>query len=63
MLKPRVKLERSLYDRVREFAYKEGYASPDEFVAHVLEQALLRDETGGDEETVRKRLQGLGYLG
>jgi len=63
MLKPKIRLERSLYDRVKDFAEKEGYASPDEFVSHVLEEALIRGEAGGDEEEIRKRLQGLRYLG
>jgi hypothetical protein len=43
-----------------------GYSSPEEFVIHVIEKevaAILGSGEGSeDEEEVRKRLKGLGYI-
>ena len=39
-----------------------GYASPDEFIVHVLEKELSMLESVGSDEKVTERLKGLGYL-
>ncbi len=62
----KIKLERDLYDRAAKVADTAGYASVDEFVSHVLEKEL-RNLTGGDgdpedEEKLKERLRGLGYI-
>ncbi len=64
MFGPKIKLDRSLYDRAAKVSQIAGYASVDEFVAHVLEReldAIDGDEDKSDEEVV-DRLKGLGYL-
>ncbi len=58
----KVKLEKELYQRVKEFSNKAGYSSIDEFVSHVLDEAVGSLEPAEDEEVVKQRLQGLGYL-
>lgn len=61
----KVKIEDALYDRVKRVAEIGGYASPEEFVAHVIEKELERIEGSsgaGDEQQVIERLKGLGYL-
>ena len=58
----KVKLEKDLYKRVAEFSEKAGYSSIEEFVSHVLEEAVGSLEQAEDEEVVKQRLQGLGYL-
>jgi len=64
---PKIKLEDVLYDRARKVSETAGYSSVDEFVAHVLEKEL-RNLTGGgdpseeDDEKLRERLKGLGYI-
>ena len=62
MLGSKIKLEKELFDRVKRFADIAGYSSVDEFVAHVLEKELSSVDESADEEEVKKRLQGLGYL-
>lgn len=62
----KIKLEKDLYDRARKVSQTAGYSSVDEFVAHVLEKEL-RNLTGGeadpeDEEKLKERLRGLGYI-
>ena len=58
----KIKLEKELYQRVKEFSDGAGYSSVEEFVSHVLEEAVGSNEQAENEEVVKQRLQGLGYL-
>jgi metal-responsive CopG/Arc/MetJ family transcriptional regulator len=58
----KVKLEKSLVDRIRKFAEIAGYSSPEEFITHALEKELAQLEDADSEEEIKKRLQGLGYM-
>jgi hypothetical protein len=62
----RIKIDDELFEKIKRCAAKAGYASPEEFVLHVLEKEVAR-LSGGDpardpEEEIKKRLQGLGYI-
>ena len=59
---PKIKLDKDLYSRVKKFAELAGYSSVDEFVIHALEKELAQLEGAEDEEEIKKRLQGLGYI-
>lgn len=58
----KIKLEKDLFERVQKAAKAAGYASTDEFVAHVLEKELAGLDDTGSEEEIKKRLEGLGYI-
>ena len=63
----KVKLEDDLYERLKKVSQTAGYSSVDEFIAHVLEKELQTLTGGGeysaeDEEKVKERLKGLGYI-
>jgi metal-responsive CopG/Arc/MetJ family transcriptional regulator len=59
----RVKLDKDLLDKVKKYSAIAGYSSPEEFITHALEKEIAKLEEGGeDEEEIRKRLQGLGYI-
>ena len=59
----RIKLDAELLTKVRKYSRIAGYATPEEFVAHVLEREIARFEKDGEtEEEIRKRMQGLGYI-
>ena len=61
----RIKLDDELFEKVRKCAEMLGYASPEEFVIHVVEREVTRHlnpEDRDSEEKVKKRLQGLGYI-
>jgi hypothetical protein len=59
----KIKIDGELWARVKKVAQAAGYASPEEFVTHVLEKEMSALEGGAaDEEEVKKRLQGLGYI-
>jgi len=63
MFGPKIKLDKGLYEQLKECSEVAGYSSLDEFVQHVLEKEVARIQTGADdEETVKKRLEGLGYI-
>ncbi len=58
----RVKLDPELLARARRCASTAGYASVDDFVAHIVERAVRELEDAGDEQELKRRLKGLGYL-
>jgi len=62
----RIKLDDDLLEKVKKCAVLAGYSSPEEFVTHVLEKEVTAILGSGaesdDEEEVRKRLKGLGYI-
>ncbi|MCO6436010.1 MAG: hypothetical protein J5J06_02865 [Phycisphaerae bacterium] len=61
----KIKIEDSVFDRVKRVAEIAGYATPEEFVVHVIERELERiegSEGAADEQQVIDRLKGLGYL-
>lgn len=58
----KIALDKSLYERLTRLAGEAGYASVRDLVVHVLERAAQHLEQAKDEDEVRKRLQGLGYI-
>ena len=59
----KIRISKELFERLRICSGKSGYAGVEEFITHVLEKAAAEIEPAdADEEAVRKRLQGLGYL-
>jgi len=63
MSSPKIRISRGLYEKLKTAAETKGYSSADEFALHILEKAAAEAEEAASEEEVRKRLQGLGYLG
>ena len=57
-----IKLERDLYARVKKIAKVAGYATAEEFVAHVLEKELIHFEDAKSDDDIRNKLRGLGYI-
>ena len=58
----KIAIEKALYERIEKVAGQAGYASTQDFVVHLLEQQVRHLEEARDEEEVRKRLEGLGYI-
>ncbi|MBM4392228.1 MAG: hypothetical protein FJ090_13995 [Deltaproteobacteria bacterium] len=57
-----VKIDKDLYARVVKVADVAGYATADEFIAHVLEKEMLHFEDSKSDEDIRAKLKGLGYI-
>ncbi len=58
----KIKIDKSLYDRLAEAAQRAGYASTEELITHVLEREAA---TGGDDldaQRAEEQLRGLGYV-
>jgi len=64
MFGSKIKINPDLLDRCRRQAEKEGYSSVEEYVTHMLEKALRQSEEkpAADDEVIKERLKGLGYL-
>lgn len=59
----KIKLDKDLYEKVKNYSEMAGYSSMEEFVTHALEKEIAQLEEGGDsEEDIKKKLQGLGYI-
>lgn len=57
-----IKLDKSLFERVKRCSDAAGYSSPEEFVVHVIEKELAQIEEGASDEEIMSKLQGLGYI-
>ena len=57
-----VKLKKELWDRVKRCSDAAGHSGPEEFIEHVLEKEISKDEDAASKEEVERRLKGLGYL-
>jgi hypothetical protein len=63
MASVKVKIEKDLYESLRQCAETVGYSSVDELITHVLEKEVDRlIGEKADLETTKERLKGLGYL-
>jgi hypothetical protein len=60
--KRKIVLDEALWERVVRCARTAGYASPQEFVQHVLEKELAPLDATSSEEELRSKLRGLGYI-
>lgn len=58
----KIKLDKTLLDKVRKYAALSGYSSAEEFIAHCLEREMAKLEDADSEDEIRKKLKGLGYL-
>ena len=65
MAKLKLKIDNELKERLEKVSDAGGYSSVEEFILHVVERELekLDPGAGESEEEIRKKLEGLGYLG
>lgn len=62
MFGSKIRIEKELLKKAEQYAAAAGYASVEEFVAHLLEKELARLEEAEFEQNATKKLQGLGYI-
>ena len=55
-------LDAGLWERIERCARVAGYATPEEFVLHVLEKELAPLESASTDADLRAKLRGLGYI-
>ena len=58
----KLKIDSDIYDKLKELSERAGYSSPEEFILHLIEKEVsLLDEAENNDE-LKQRLQGLGYI-
>jgi len=62
MFEPKVKIEKTLYEKIKMYSQIAGYSSVEEFVHHALEKEIKQFEGAESEEEIRQKLKGLGYI-
>ena len=58
----KIKIDRELYEMMKEAARQKGYSSVDELAAHLLEEQIRRIFDEQEDPDVTDRLRGLGYI-
>lgn len=58
----KIKIDSSLFDRVKKAAEVAGYSSVEEFVTHIIETEVAKREASESDEKVADQLRGLGYI-
>ena len=58
----KIKIDSSLFDRVKKVSELAGYGTPEEFIVHVIGKERSVLESADSDEEVTERLRGLGYL-
>lgn len=58
----KVKIDSTMYARIKQVADSEGYSSVDEFIIHIIEKELAAHEQSQNDEKVTEQLKGLGYI-
>ncbi len=58
----KIKIDKDLLKKAKEYSVKAGYTSVEEFVNYIIEKEISKAEETESEEEVKKRLQGLGYI-
>lgn len=58
----KIKLDKQLLERVKQYSEVAGYSSVEEFITHALEKELAQLEEADSEDEIKKKLQGLGYI-
>ncbi len=67
MFKKKITIEKDLFERAGRFAKDKGYSDLSEWISDLMEEEMKRTQGGGpegdkDEEEIKKKLQGLGYI-
>jgi hypothetical protein len=58
----KIKVDKDLLDRIKQISEVAGYASPEEFVHHVLEREIAQFEEASSDDDITEKLRGLGYI-
>ena len=58
----KIKIDSNLFARAKDAADAAGYSSVEEFVSHLIEKELAKNESEQSDEKVADKLRGLGYI-
>ena len=60
--KIKIKIDKKLMEKIKKYSEIAGYSSPEEFIVHALDKEISKLEEAENEDEVKKRLKGLGYI-
>ncbi len=58
----KVKIDSNLFDRAKKAAETAGYSSVEEFITHIIEAEVAKNEKSDTDDKVADQLRGLGYI-
>ena len=58
----KIRIDKGLLEKAKQYAEIAGYSSVEEFISHTLERAIAELEEADSEEEIKKKLEGLGYI-
>jgi len=58
----KLKINKELYERMKNCSVIAGYSSVEEFVLHILEREVEKLEEVENDPDIQERLKGLGYI-
>lgn len=58
----KIKIDSTLFDRLKKATDVAGYSSTEEFVTHIIETELAKYEKPDTDPKVADQLRGLGYI-
>jgi predicted DNA-binding protein len=58
----KIKLDKDLLERIKKISEVAGYASPEEYIVHVLEKEIAKFEDAQSDADITEKLRGLGYI-
>ena len=58
----KIKLDSDLLERIKKISEVAGYASPEEYIVHVLEKEIAKFEDAQSDADITEKLRGLGYI-
>jgi hypothetical protein len=62
MAQPKIELDENLWLRVVKSAEYQGYSSPQQFIAEVIERELAKAPVSVSDQEVTRKMEELGYL-
>ena len=59
----KIRIDKTLFGKLKELSEQQGYSTIDECAAHLLEQAISSTTmTAVSDDDIKDRLRGLGYI-
>jgi hypothetical protein len=58
----KIKIDKTLLNKIKKYSAIAGYSSPEEFITHALEKEIATLEESDSDEEIKNKLKGLGYI-
>ena len=62
MAKLKLKIDDDIFAKLKKLSEQAGYSSPGEFLMHLIERETAILDVAANDDELKQRLQGLGYI-